>query len=371
MIEIIPKSRKDNIKIATVYARDPISRLKTYTMDVIRWFKISEALAGKGFNVDIIINHGQTVRRITPQLRYVPYSKVNWNKYDVIKTLFHEGFESLISEGGGNHPFVISKLGSIVGGKKVSGVHFYGNTRKKLYATQKEINSKSKYITILTEASKNLWENEFGKKNNILLVPTGVDSKIPPPMSNPYKKFKEKIVLFTGNIYGNGPFGGVAQENINRKWQYRLNAIGKLLKRKEIRLCFLGVGDTNLLNPKYVTYMGCVENNKIWDYHYYADVGLVLAEGERQHNEKSKIYYYLRAGLPVVSEAPVPNNNLIKEARLGLIATYCNNRMLVDLIEEAIHKKWDKNGAINYIVKNHTWDKRAEIYVKTIYKEFK
>ncbi len=39
---------------------------------------------------------------------------------------------------------------------------------------------------------------------------------------------------------------------------------------------------------------------------------------------------------------------------------------MVQKIEEAAGKNWDKEYQINYILNNHTWDKRVEIYDKVI-----
>ena len=64
-----------------------------------------------------------------------------------------------------------------------------------------------------------------------------------------------------------------------------------------------------------------------------------------QHNESSKIYYYLRTGLPAVSEAPIPNNHLIEETNLGFIADYAENQVMAEMIAEAVHKKWHKDAA--------------------------
>lgn len=360
---------RNNIKIATVYLKYPINTFTAFSMDTVRWIRISEGFADKGYQVDMIVNIKARAKQIGPNLRMVPYSQVDWNKYDVIKTLFHCGFKSLIEECK-DHPFIISKLGSVVGSEEIEGVHFHNDKRKELYNIQREIAKKSRFVTILTKESKDLWCKEFGN-DNVLLVPTGVDKEIPPPKKNPYRKFKERIALFMGNIYGKDPSSGeIAQKDINLMWQHRLNSIGRLLKRKGIRLCFVGMGDTGMLNHTYVTYMGSMENDKMWDYQYYADVGLALAEGEKQHNERSKIYYYLRTGLPVVSEAPIPNNNLIQETGLGFIADYGNDSMIANMVEEAIYKRWNRKRAISYILKNHTWDKRAEIYDRLLKEEF-
>ena len=346
---------RKEIKIATVYSRLPFDKISFSTIDTICWFKISQALAKKGHRVDIVIK-GKKIEQIEPNLRYVPYSKANWRDYDIVKTFFHEGFESLLSEGGGCHPFIISRLGSVVSNKEQEGVYFYGTARQKLYSIQKEIRCRSKYVVLFSQLSRNLWENEFGGGNNTLLVPTGVDKLIPHPKKNPYKNYK-KIAVFIGNIYSKKH-----QRDVNLRWQLRLNNLGKALKKKGIVLCMIGGGEIDRLKRNFVIYMGSIENKDIWDYQYFANVGIVFAQGEKQHNESSKIYYYLRSGLPVVSESPIPNNNVIKEAGLGLIADYDDDKMMADLIEEAVYRNWNRKRAIKYILENHTWDKRIEIY---------
>ena len=124
------------------------------------------------------------------------------------------------------------------------------------------------------------------------------------------------------------------------------------------------------LDHNVVTCLGAVENSRIWDYQYFADVGIALGQGKVQHNESSKIYYYLRTGLPVVSEEPIPNNHLIKESGLGFIADYSDNQMMAEMIQSAIYQKWQKEEAIQYILNNHTWDKRVQVYDALIRKEF-
>jgi hypothetical protein len=355
---------KKYIRIATVYERDYYDAFKSYPMDLLRWLRISESLANLGYEVDVIVNTRRGLIQRNPHLRYVPYSMVDWKRYDVIKTLFHKGFESICSEGEADHPFIISKLGSIVGNNDATeGVHFFDGEREYLYEMQKCINRKSRYVTILTEPSRLLWEREFGRNGNILMVPTGVDREISPPRNNPYKGFNEKIAVYIGTIYVD------TQREVNLLWQSRLNNLGRTLQKKGIRLCLVGLGNMDKLDHNVVTYLGAVENDRIWDYQYFADVGITLAQGEVQHNESSKIYYYLRTGLPVVSEAPIPNNYLIKEANLGFIADYPDDQMMVEMIEAAIYNKWRKEDAIQYVLKNHTWNKRVQVYDTLIRQE--
>jgi hypothetical protein len=88
-----------------------------------------------------------------------------------------------------------------------------------------------------------------------------------------------------------------------------------------------------------------------------------------QHNESSKIYYYLRTGLPVVSESPVPNNHVIEAAGLGAIAPFGDDRLLAEAVEDAVRRRWDREAAIRHVLEHHTWEHRAAVYDRVIRRE--
>ena len=101
------------------------------------------------------LRSGQSIRvsepvERAPRLREVPLSEVRWADYDVVKTVFHRGVDTLIAAGGGDHPFILSKLGSVVGREPAPGVHFHGEIRQGLLATQSEVARRSRGVTILT-----------------------------------------------------------------------------------------------------------------------------------------------------------------------------------------------------------------------------
>ena len=352
------------IKIATVYISRRIEKFEPVTMDTIRWLRISEGLAKLGYQVDMVTNEkDQSVINVAHNLRRVPYSRVDWQNYNIVKTLFHEGFRSLERARGANHPFIICKT-PVVDPKSQVDANLKPWSKWYLLWIQGRINQKAKLITVLNQRNKTIWQKKYGKKNNILIVPTGVDSKIPQPKNNPYKKIGKKIVLYAGHI------GGPESRQLNIYWQNRLNNLGQILKVKDIHLCFVGFGLIDKLKSEWVTSFGPITNEKFWDYQYYADCGITLADAPDVHNESSKIYYYLRTGLPVVSESPVPNNDLIIKAQLGYISPFNNDVKMAALIEEAVKRRWNKKKAIDYIIKNHTWDKRVEIYDEIFKKHF-
>jgi glycosyltransferase involved in cell wall biosynthesis len=361
-----PQRAAKDIAIATLCRTDHYDRFQSTKMNLIEWLRTSQALASLGYQVDMIVNTARGAAAESPHLRYVPYASFDWRRYDSVITLYHSGFDALCEAGGGDHPFVISKLGSVVGNHDATeGVYFFSEVRKDLYATQQRIHQRSRFIAINTEPSRILWRQEFAEDLNVRMVPTGVDRDIPLPCRNPYVGLGEKIAVYIGNIYAG------RQREVNLLWQNKLNTLGRRLQSKKIRLCFVGVGDVDQLDPDAVAHLGAVENDRIWDYHYFADVGIALAQGPLQHNESSKIYYYLRAGLPVVSEGPIPNNGLIHEAGCGFVAPYGDDEMMADLIEAAVQRTWPKEEAALYMIANHTWDHRARVYDGLIRHEFR
>jgi len=117
--------------------------------------------------------------------------------------------------------------------------------------------------------------------------------------------------------------------------------------------------------------LGEVPLPKCWDYFYYANIGIVVSAGKFMHNnESTKIYHYIRAGLPVVSESGFPNDDVVRESKLGFVTENGNMELMAQNIIKAATTDWNKDYAKEYIIKNHTWDKRVEVYDKLLKKSF-
>jgi glycosyltransferase involved in cell wall biosynthesis len=357
-------------KIVTVYE---IKRrgFELVEMSYIRYLKISEALARYGHQVDMATSELRFWLKKSPilmgeNLRRVPLPKIRWRDYDVVITSHHRGFDTLETYGGEHHPFIISEVCSTIGPTDMDGIHFYGKKRKQLFSTQKKINQASKFITVMNESAKELWTTCFSRIDGILLIPNGVERCIPSALQDPYSGENKTRCIFAGNVYGKN-----SQPEANAVIIDKLNRLGTYLSDHGIRLYMLGPGDVRQLDKRHVTYLGVVPYEKTWDYFHFAHVGIVVSAGKSMHNnESSKIYHYLRVGLPVVSEAGFPNDNVVRESKLGLVVENGNLDLMAKKVEEAAYKDWDRDYTISYILKNHTWDKRVEIYNKIIQENF-
>jgi glycosyltransferase involved in cell wall biosynthesis len=338
-------------------------RFKLVDMSYIRWLKISEALARLGHQVDIATNEPRWLARhaplvMAPNLRRVPLARVRWDEYDVVKSLFDKGFEALEYYGGDRHPFIIAKLGSVVGPEDMEGIYFYGEHRRQLYALQERIHRRSRFVTVLSETARQLWAECFGSAERVLLVPGAVDREIPPPGRDPYPHDGKLRCVFAGTIYNQK-----SQPEANRTLVEKLNLLGKRLGGHGARLYMFGVGDVRHLDRTHVTYLSWMPYRYTWDYFYHANVGIVVSAGPFMHNnESSKIYHYLRTGLPVVSESGFPNDYLVRESRCGIVVQSGDMSALADAVLRAAQTTWDRAYAKHYILENHTWDKRVTVY---------
>ena len=351
-------------RIVTVYSGS-LRPARQVEMGFIRWYQISAALAALGHHVDIA--SAELRRRIfrktetiAPNLRIVPISRVRWTDYDVVKTLFHAGFETLERHGGSDHPFVIAKLGSVVGATDMEGVFFYGKQREEMFRTQERIARAARYVTLLTEPAADLWRTAHGAGTKVLIVPGAASTVIPPPRRNPYARDGRAPVVFAGNFYSRHPG---SQPEAHLTLASKLNRLGALLQDRNARLYVVGTGERRSLDPRFVSYCGDVSYDDSWDYMHFAAVGVVLTAGGPMHNnESTKIYHYLRAGLPVVSEAGFPNDNVVVESGLGHVVENGDLEAMAQRIGESMQTQWDRDRAIRYILSRHTWERRAEVY---------
>jgi hypothetical protein len=292
-----------------------------------------------------------------PRLRRVPLERVQWHDYDVVKTLFHIGFETLERQGGADHPRIVSKLGSVVDREDRPGVYFYGARRRALFAVQERIAARSRAVTVLTEPSRARWQACFGARGTMLLVPGAVDAELADAGADPYPIGRPRC-LFAGNVYD-----AVSQPEAHVVLVRKLNEVGRRLAAHGIRLCFMGPGERGALDHAAVEDLGIVPYVRSWPYLQHADVGLVLALGPvPNENESTKIYHYRRAGLPTVCEAGFPNEGLVEEAGLGRVVANGDVAGLAAAVVAALEASWDRARAVELVLGRHTWRHRAAVY---------
>jgi len=335
-------------------------------MNLIRFIRMSEALSRRGHHVHLVVN-GSLRESLSPGgPTEVGPDRVRWREYDLVKTFFHSGFAALTEWGGDSHPFIVSSLGSVVGATDdEEGVYFFGSVREALWRTQQAVAAKSRVVSLLTDRNAALYRRMHGERENTMFVPCGVDAEVPQPGQSPYAALgiTQPVALFAGNVYVREK-----QPEVNLFWQARLNALGRALAARGVRLVAMGPGLTDRLDPTFVTHVGVVDFRDVWHWQWHARVGVVLAQGAVQDNESSKIYYYLRTGLPVACEASIPNSSLVRETGHGVIVAYDDEdiRGLAAATADLALETPAADTVGKHMARHHSWDVRAGLYAETL-----
>lgn len=354
-------------RIVVVYNTERFGVAAPNDMARIQLTETAMALGRLGHDVDIATE--ELVLLVRPpiqmgdRVRRVALSRVRWSDYDVVETNFHQGWETLARYGGTSHPFVIAKLGSVVGPTDLAGIYYYGADRERMFGVQRAIHEEARFITLLSAPAQELWRQSLGERTGHLLIPGAAAGKIPGRGDDPYPPRQGVRVLFSGNIYH-------AQPEANRVIIDKLNSLGGRLAPHG-RLFFVGPGDTRRLDERVVTNLGAVPYTASWQHMFHADVGIVVSAGAFMHNnESTKIYHYLRAGLPTVSESGFPNDHVVRESGLGFVVPSGDMEAMAARTLEAAQTPWDAHAGVRYILSNHTWDARALVYHDVLRQHF-
>ena len=223
---------------------------------------------------------------------------------------------------------------------------------------QEKIRDLAAIVAFNDEVNAQRWRDRYGDKQQVLIVPTGCPETLPEEGSNPFPQDK-RIVLFMGSLTAHrfpGALNGLAR---------RLRAASP-----DIEVHFLGknslqhyAGESEPLDPSLLTIHEPVDEEKTWDYVRNAHVGIGLAPSEHSfESELSKIYYYLRGGLPVVTESSVPNTSVIRETGHGGVATYGDLDDLAHTTIAAMKRAPRDEAVMQHMIDKHSWRARAEVY---------
>jgi hypothetical protein len=352
-------------RIVSVYYPG-ITRFQLRDMSFIRWLKMSEALCRKGHRVDIAVDEPHRLWwwlkdrpvEMGNNLRRIPLRGIDFSRYDVIKTLYQRGFDVMEKHGGGDHPFIISRIAAVVAPRDMPGIYFYGAQRERMFSLQEKISKTARFVAVLNEPAADLWRRTVATDTDLLLVPGAAEKDIPPPQQNPFPDRPGRCCIFSGNISSKSH-----QSERNVVLSKKLNSLGRHLARHNVRLYFQGAGDTSKLDSTAVTILRPVTYEESWQTMYFADVGVIVSAGNFVHsNESTKIYHYLRAGLPVVSESGFPNDFVLESSGLGFLVDNEDMEDMAEKIAIAAETDWDRERAVQYILDHHTWDRRAETY---------
>jgi len=332
--------------IGIVYAKDPFRA--RVGMDVIRWTSLAKALAEAGCMVDMITVLGQDTWQLSPRLRVIPIRKAHWEHYDCIKACYQQTIQYIPP-----HDCIVARLARVVGSDASSR-----DTRHidELLRGQEEIGQRAHIILVNDEENRKRWIRFYGTSQQVHLLPTGCPDVIPRMTASPFEG-DLRIAIFMGTIS-------------NRRIVVMLNKIGRLLQKEGWRLVVIGTNKTAYYCSRHydVDHRACIVLPAVpldlsWQYLQHADVGLAVAPGPFVfENETSKLYYYLRAGLPVACEERISNADLVRRMAWGSIFSYGHAQAATKAILKLGRRRFCKQSRtamIRRLIRHHSWSARA------------
>ena len=273
------------------------------------------------------------------------------NEYDLVKTCYHD---SIMLLGKFRGP-VVSRIVRVVDRMFPERDE---SMRQKLLHCQSLIKSRAMVLVLNNLENGERWRQLYGNDKPTVLVPTGCPKDIPEPRHNPFSP-DERAVLFLGSL------ASPRMVQLLNHAVEKLRGVGRLHFIGLNKACMYG-GDEDCLLSSFIVDHGELPESETWNYIRHAAVGLALATGQHAFdNDVSKIFNYLRGGLPVVSEEPILNNDLIRQTGFGQVFRFGDAGDLAektrDLIENPLHET--RAAVMEFMSREHSWDKRVDTYM--------
>ena len=244
----------------------------------------------------------------------------------------------------------MSKLGSVVGPRGPCGHVFFRRARGcRLFAVQERIAAREvRVVTVLTEPSRaSAGGVVSARRNTMRSCRVAVDEHVPRPAPTRSRDVPGRRCLFAGNIYD-----PVSQAGAHATLIAKLNGLGRPARGARRPPLLHGTGRARRAStPPRSRIIGAVPTRRRGAICSTPDVGLVLALGPQPNeNESTKIYHYLRVGLPTVCEAGFPNQGLVVTRPRPSVSPTETCRLSPTRSRRRSVATWDRAGAIDFVL---------------------
>lgn len=338
------------MRIAIVFHKSPYG--PPTGIDLVRIRTIAGGLIQRGIETEILsprVSEG-SVDGMIP-VRDVSVLDAP-GRYDLVKTSYHDSI--LLAER--YRGPIVSRIVRVVDERLPERDEPF---RQKLLNSQELISHRATALVLNNEENRLRWRRMYGNRLPITLIPTGCPAVLPPITGNPFTPGLP-VILFLGSL------AAPRMVHMLNEAARRLGGAGQIHLVGLNKACMYGGGDDCEVDPSIVDH-GELDEPHIWPYIGNAGIGLALATGPYPFdNDVSKILNYLRAGLPVLSEEPIVNNDLIRQTGFGKIFKHGD---IDDLVDKALQLLNDppenkKESVMRFMADEHSWDKRIESYVE-------
>ena len=338
------------MRVGIVFHKDPFA--PPTGIDLVRLRAIASGLVRQGIEAEIVspVDREGTLEGIIPVR---PLAVLGTRApYDLLKTSYHFSVELIGNYAGP----VVSRIVRVVDDQEPERDAPF---RRRLLDCQQLIRKRSVALALNNEQNAARWHALYGDLPPIVLVPTGCPERLPPAGANPYNPAK-RVMLFLGSLAAPRMVEVLNQaaHRLQRRCTIHLVGLNKA--------CLYSYEKQCLLDPLIVDH-GERPEQEVWDYVRNAHVGLALATGPHPFdNDVSKIFTYLRGGLPVLSEEPIINNDLVSETAYGKTFPFGDLDALCLRAAELLESRpsAERQSVMQFMAEEHSWDRRVDTYVE-------
>jgi glycosyltransferase involved in cell wall biosynthesis len=338
------------VRIAIVFHKNPCG--PPTGIDLVRLRAVARGLIDRGVSAEIVAPVAQE-QHIEGGIPVLPLEALDQpGRYDLVKTCYHP---SIMLLGRFDGP-VVSRIVRVVDHESPARDEPF---REQLLRCQERIRERAACVVLNNHSNEARWRTLYGPEPDIALVPTGCPRELPPLGRSPFPP-DVPAVLFLGSVAAPRMVRMLNEAAHALEGKARIHLVGLN------KACMYG-GDVNCTLSPLVVDHGELPEQAAWDYIRNASVGLALATGpDPFDNDVSKVLNYLRGGLPVLSEEPILNNDLIQATGLGRVFRYDD---LADLVHGALaliqHPPSElRESTMRFMADEHSWDRRVDAYVE-------
>ncbi len=336
------------MRIGIVFHKDPFAAVTS--IDLVRLRAFAFSLLERGFHVRIVAP-AKRPGRLDDRVDVIPARDLDRHgDFDLLKTSYHQSIRLI---GNFSGP-VVSRIVRVVDEKLPERDEA---VRSELLECQEIIRRRATALSLNNRENEERWRRFYGPEPPIVLVPTGCPARIPPEGPNPYGE-GARVMLFLGSIAAPRML-----EMLNRgaralEGRCSVHLVGR-------NKTGMYGGDAASALDSLIVDHGEISADRIWDYIRHARIGLALATGPHPFdNDVSKVLDYLRGGLPVLSEEPIVNNDLVRRTGYGRIFAHGDiddfAAGALELLENPRPDKRDR--VMEYMAREQSWDRRGDIY---------
>lgn len=343
-----------NPSIALVYSKSVAMEIAG--MDLIRWVEMGTHLRALGYQVDLVTNRPDGLESLAG-LPVIDSRFARWDSYHAIKGSYQHSVP-LLPE----HPRLIVRMCRVAAPDAPDRDL---SRRSEILGHQDWIARHARFVAVNDPLNARCWQRLYGDRQQILIVPTGCPESIPERQQSPFSDGKT-IVLFCGSVTSIRvvPFlNQVARLLADRDPNFQVHVLGR-------NRLHLYSESPPQFDPKVIHLHEPVSHEAAWQFLRNADVGIAISPSENLLEcELSKIYYYLRSGLPTVCEESALNSNLVEESGHGIIVGHNSPEQFAEAIIHSAELPGDLKSVRTHMATQHGWGKRAEVYVNALKKD--